>query len=751
MDSARLIINNQDLSTATELQVQTPVTGFTVVKAPKGPATPVRISKGDTARIQDIFGVASTEFPELYEAQLFNTGYDLYISAPYNEATIPVAYITSKGIFASAEPVKYTQDIENYVNGDDDADVSSLYQPIIAGESKDSGIKANFLIPFTHVTTFLKSEESEESNRSISGNVTTSWEGDSLKIKLPVGIETTDFFDKINTSSENLISQIRISNVPAALSKNGFIDLYFGRGESTDDKIYDGSNNVIGSFSKDSETSPVVLVINGNTSATEVTLEKLKDAFSVGKEYEKLRINIVYQIIDDLAAQDELFNIHGVLFPKYPSSRKMHLSFAPFSNIGSYTGKTLFDKNLLKITAYEEGAFHNQAHPVSITGSLDSTAKDGNGAFLGFSGVNVSYVEQDLLGIHILQPFNSDSQPSSALSYADVVLEGGSKLFGDEPSVQTLADTSVLGTLTVTNSIEKGTTASSTYEWGWTFAKEDEYSSVDIFFDSRRQNRRSVGDIFFSLAGDHQLAGFIFNETVDENFFVGNIKESLNYGNRYWNICNEAVVEFTSSGARFISPLTGSRALMQARIIEQRWGGVAPMYLNVTGLGGQLSSLVGSRFVKLKYKYNKDQQMVLDACNYNPVIRDNTYGVMVVGQKTCVNGAISDWSYIGHVSAFLAFQKEVKELVMIPQLGKANNDYYRSLRKQQVENILSKRISGNNRIWAGAVVDTSTADGVNDAATRRARKFVINVMVKVDVFSEYVILNFTNVDQDYAL
>ena len=88
---------------------------------------------------------------------------------------------------------------------------------------------------------------------------------------------------------------------------------------------------------------------------------------------------------------------------------------------------------------------------------------------------------------------------------------------------------------------------------------------------------------------------------------------------------------------------------------------------------------------------------------------------------------------------------------MIPQLGKPNNPYYRELRKDQVLNILNRRLEGGNRIWAEGIVDTSTADGCNDALALKARKFVINVKVKVDIFSEYVELNFTNVDQETEL
>ena len=90
----------------------------------------------------------------------------------------------------------------------------------------------------------------------------------------------------------------------------------------------------------------------------------------------------------------------------------------------------------------------------------------------------------------------------------------------------------------------------------------------------------------------------------------------------------------------------------------------------------------------------------------------------------------------------MVFIKQIRKNVMFPQIGKKNNPYYRTLRKEQVQQYLRDRISGPDRIWSEGIVDTSTADGVNDINAQRARKFVIKVSVKVDTFSEYVELNF---------
>ena len=81
---------------------------------------------------------------------------------------------------------------------------------------------------------------------------------------------------------------------------------------------------------------------------------------------------------------------------------------------------------------------------------------------------------------------------------------------------------------------------------------------------------------------------------------------------------------------------------------------------------------------------------------------------------------------------------------MLPQIGKLINNHYMVMRRQQTENILGKRTSGVNAIWDSAAAYVET---VNNDQTKAENKFVINVRVKVNPFSEDVWLVFENVDQ----
>lgn len=291
-------------------------------------------------------------------------------------------------------------------------------------------------------------------------------------------------------------------------------------------------------------------------------------------------------------------------------------------------------------------------------------------------------------------------------------------------------------------------------EDGWEKAVEVS-DSIDLFFDPMCHNigsdKKAPSGTFFGLASRNRymgLAGYIFNATAAPSE-VESIPV-LTYGPNYWSICNQAVINPASANS-FYSSMVGARAVMQARIIEKNYGGSAPMYINDgNGLGGQLGSLVGSS--KLRYSFkDPDVRQKFANKNYNVVISDPNYGVLITAQMTCKQGALTDWSYIGHACAFLNLQKLIWDNVMTPQVGKANNPYYRELRAQQVQRYLDVRTGGSNSIWAAATVDTSTAPGVNDAAARKANKFVITVKVKVNIFSETVTLNFVNFPQDATL
>lgn len=411
---------------------------------------------------------------------------------------------------------------------------------------------------------------------------------------------------------------------------------------------------------------------------------------SVGSNLEKSTFRF-YQAGEDL---EESTKVYAVIYQKYTSNRTTKIS---------YKRQTVGPNKAFTFTV-SEAITPTRTVSKNYTVSLDVSAKDGFGSPLGYDSV---LADSYFVGMHVLD----DDIVGAEFE------DGSCSLTGTRVAASNLDD-------------------------GWTFPEKPEYGDVDLFFNS--ETDPSTASSFFTLADrtSYPVQGFLFSLTPS----IEGISP-LTFGARYWNVCGKFTRVSPYTKEKYVSGLIGSRALMQAKIIENSYGGVAPMFLNENGLGGQLNVSVR----KALNSWDKNEIDILTDNNYNPIIKDPTYGLMLVGQKTCQKGVLSDWSYIGHVSSFIALEKTLIDSVLIPQIGKPNNDYYRDLRKTQVESYLSPRISGARAIWADAIVDTSTREGVNDAEALAAKQFKIVVKVQPNIYSEYVTLTLASYPQGVEL
>ena len=693
MDTSRIVINTIDNSTS-YVEQSTGVVGFTVVKAPKGSITPRKILAGGASKIKDIFGEATEEYPELFEVETFNKEYDIYVSAPYSSAKVPVAYLTDKGVFIKKDTVDYTVDLEKYIlegdTSDDIENISTFDEDPIVYKKCEIEYKT-----IDDTTGILIDTKITGDNIDSNGNIITI---KGLLKSLNSNFKLTKTGCSVVDADGKDLSTRTVS-----------VNIYEKDGEDSFKKVTDNPSTIIGN---------VYLLV---TDASNI----IKSTYSIDSNFKELSSYIETKLDKD--------DIYATILPKYPSERKLHISFVPFNDLKGYSYKVLSQRNILKINAYEENAFHNVYSPIYIEGTLD---KKSTSSVSPFTNTNESLTNQELVAVIPIKSFTKESL-SIEPKYDSIVLEGGERKFDVKESTEGAGDAVTLVDL---------------HNRGWETVKSEDLDDVDIFFDSEYHNDYNdlKNSVFFELGvtspqnkysvQNNRFSGHIFNYTPSN---PNTITEKLSFGRNYWNICNLAVIDLPNGG-RILSPMTGARALMQCRIIEGAYGGVAPMWENSKGMGGQLNMISPYR---VKYKYTKEQLDNLDLYNYNPVIYDRQYGLMCVGQKTCKDGEITDWSYIGHACAFMVFIKQIRKYVMLPQIGKKNNPYYRTLRKEQVQQYLRDRISGTDRIWSEGIVDTSTADGVNDINAQRARCFRILVKVKVDTFSEYVELNFYNEDQ----
>lgn len=208
----------------------------------------------------------------------------------------------------------------------------------------------------------------------------------------------------------------------------------------------------------------------------------------------------------------------------------------------------------------------------------------------------------------------------------------------------------------------------------------------------------------------------------------------------------EFLVKDSYTGKKYWCKPIGDVGKNLCRIIEQKLGGWAPMWNNITGgLGGQLDRPV----LKAKWDFTDEATKVLDEKGLNPIIYNADDGVMIVSQKTTQDPTnLTDWSYLGHTMAFDLLKREIRDNVMRAQIGKPNDSYWQAIRQAQVDAILEKRISGAQPIWNAA--KCNIAD-VNTDIVKAQRKFVISVKVKVNIFAETIDLILENVGQTIAL
>ena len=412
---------------------------------------------------------------------------------------------------------------------------------------------------------------------------------------------------------------------------------------------------------------------------------------SVGANLAKSKFKF-YQAGEDL---EESTKVYAVIYQKYASNRTTEISCEK---------QTVGDNKAFTFTV-KEAITPTRTVSKTYTVSLDVSAKDGFGASLGYDSV---LADSYFVGMYVLDDDIAGAEFE----------KGKCSLTGTRVSSSSLDD-------------------------GWIFPEKPEYGDVDLFFNS--ETDPDADSSFFKLAEktSYPVQGFLFSKTPTDLEHIS----PLGFGPRYWNICGKFTRVSPYTKEKYVSGLVGSRALMQAKIIENRYGGVAPMFLNENGLGGQLAVSVR----KALNSWDKNEIDILTDNNYNPIIKDPTYGLMVVGQKTCQAGVLSDWSYIGHVCSFITLEKALIDPVLIPQVGRANNDYYRDLRKTQVESYLSPRISGSRAIWADAIVDTSTREGVNDDTALAAKEFRIVIKVQTNIYSEYVTLTLSSYPQGVEL
>ena len=384
-----------------------------------------------------------------------------------------------------------------------------------------------------------------------------------------------------------------------------------------------------------------------------------------------------------------------------------------------------------------------------FTGSFNEKGKDSYGANIYWPNVlnddDMSFIE-----IHPDKTFDEDLDSHGIYTGTRIVDD---KLTYDLTNtlVPTTYDLKLKGQRYVTHAVEQnikdGTTGGSwrdefqmVVKQGWTEAFDSQYDDVFIFMDPTGEE--FVHTQHASLVMTHKLAIAISPKNITKAEFTNPSKITVTGRSKQTaQFAGEFQYYDAYTGKSFWMKPIGDVGLMCARIYDFKMGGWPPAWYNYNDMGGQLPRAV----LKARWNFSDTATKIMDEKGINPIVYNSDDGLMVTSSKTTQDpNNLTDWSYLEHVMAFLLCKRDIRDNVMRRQIKKPIDDYWMGVRQTQVEAILAKRTTGSNKIWTKAVCDIA---GVNNDITKAARKFVIYVKVKVTPFSEYVELQFENVNQ----
>ena len=384
-----------------------------------------------------------------------------------------------------------------------------------------------------------------------------------------------------------------------------------------------------------------------------------------------------------------------------------------------------------------------------FTGSFNEKGKDSYGANIYWPNVlnddDMSFIE-----IHPDKTFDEDLDSHGIYTGTRIVDD---KLTYDLTNtlVPTTYDLKLKGQRYVTHAVEQnikdGTTGGSwrdefqmVVKQGWTEAFDSQYDDVYIFMDPTGEE--FVHTQHASLVMTHKLAIAISPKNITKAEFTNPNKITVTGRSKQTaQFAGEFQYYDAYTGKSFWMKPIGDVGLMCARIYDFKMGGWPPAWYNYNDMGGQLPRAV----LKARWNFSDTATKIMDEKGINPIVYNSDDGLMVTSSKTTQDpNNLTDWSYLEHVMAFLLCKRDIRDNVMRQQIKKPIDEYWMGVRQTQVEAILAKRTTGSNKIWTKAVCDIA---GVNNDITKAARKFVIYVKVKVTPFSEYVELQFENVNQ----
>jgi len=638
------------------------ITGFSVVKAPKGTSKPVFFPKGSTRKILAMIGAPHRDYPGIQEIIDYNNNYSIWVSAP--AGTKAGLYNYYGGVYITTEG-----SIESFYQVTDPE--SPSFNIEVTAKNATSPYSEGTTISFTAATIQVVGIQKKYFSDTTIGDITVS-------------------YTKEAGGTASIILHVSGSNVYLEDDVTIVGDLVDNADPLLSDLRFTGTATV-----PEFDFTDVLITDYLSATPTAISVKWMRNI-------EEEVIQTVYQLS--------------------PRSEQTTLIFKDFDLATEVSGVTNPYYNTFKFSISENiygSEFYNSNY---ITVSPDYNKVDSAG--------NTLYFDDIMDGNYYV----------SGKVYKQLT----------DTSVGVTWPTTVTKVLSGTRIIEDSTFSNSdipaTIQAGWDLCSGPEYEDVKMFIDV--ENLAEIKTKMASMrAGAFKFSTFISGIKVastDTATAVGQIVTARSSAPNVTGLayyCNEFLVKENYTGTEYWTIPLGAMASMLSLIMEKKNGGFAPMFTNENGLGGQINKTVKRQ----KYNFSADNLDTLDGAGVNPIIWDSFYGVMATSHKTAQTPIIlSDWSYLGHQMAFDLFRDEIRKNVMIPQIGKPIDSFHMAMRREQAQVVLNKRLTGDTAIWNSGRI---YVEEVNTNETKLANKFVIKIRVKVNPYSEYVELIFTNIAQ----
>ena len=847
MDTFRL--NFIDIDQSFNIPVaDTAVSGFMVVRAPKGTAEPMYFPRGQATQIHSMLGVPSAHWQDLQDAIDFNNQFGLWISAPAgSDAEYPTTYggmyITSRGIFPffevtnKTEPnyralVRVAREKDRFLHQPGSDSVVDAVLGVVDGDyhvGQDESIMISNIHPQLRAAADgLRIRYWGNPNFAAQPGEAVyqlSFRGTKVVTKDPSGaeVEVGTFEGGVltlaGTAGDNTFLTINFDNLVDAspyLTDDGDFKLVQEDAEYNENTYKEAVTAALierleWTVNIEDDTYAVIAQKSPTEHATRVTITDVGfDKYLYDLSLNMYRNEMVlegrgvpYPSVEDTGHPNGLYFVmnedsaygttgiyqsRGDSLPPENVTDKYRTRYIRIRGAGllrDTEGQIVLDEGVnpeeaqsaefidtlqfitatgQTVQAEVDGAvkprlnpryntitfrLEEEVYPGQLTaggtfhGSLDEAGRDSFGAKIFFPEVlpdnALSFAEID-----VVRKFDSD--------VADSGFYTGHRFIDPHSSAPNTLTTEIVGTRFI-NKVNHdlraqgvpGGAAVPEYERilreGWQAAASNKFDPVRVFMEPTGIESLKE-DLYALRQQSHKMSTFISGRKMsaaEKNDVSSIVVVGRSTGTAQY--VNEFLRRDPYTGKKYWTNLIGAVGTKLCAIIQSKMGGWAPMFTDAAGLGGQLAINVE----KARYEFNAEEQRILDEKGLNPIILDSSYGLMIISQKTTQDpDNLSDWSYLGHSMAFDLFKREIRDNVMMPQIGKPNDPYYQNMRQQQADAILARRIGGGAPIWAGGRIEVAN---VNTDEIKAQRKFKIKATVKVNVFSEFVELEFVNISQ----